>query len=82
MKFDWNQEHELERYCVARFSSEGNDDLVRDLMSVAFTVKTVEVCARVERVNERLRSRNPSVAAHVHHVDRESAKARFDRLQE
>ena len=78
MGFNVDRERELEQYCVARFSTEDKDELVKDLMSVAFTVKVAEVCARVERVIEELRSRNGA----RYLVDGESAKARFDRLQE
>ena len=69
----------MEQYCVARFSSEDKDDLEKDLMSVALTVQNAEVCARVERVIERFRS--PCDDA-LSLVDRESAKARFDRFLE
>ena len=53
-----DQERELEQYFVARFSSEDKDELVRDLMSVAYTVRNADVYARVERVIERFRSSN------------------------
>ena len=78
MGFDVDQERELEQYCVARFSSEDKDELVRDLMFVAFTVKKAEVYARVERVIERFRSSDD-----LYIVDCvESAAARFDSLRE